>query len=101
MTKMRVTSYDTDDNDDAGVIQGEGNTMRNDVEENFGQYQTSYDAYERHANIIEDDSHHTNGAKLEPTREILLWHYRMGHLPFARLQTMARSGSLPNRLQDC
>ena len=31
----------------------------------------------------------------DPTRELLLWHYRLGHLPMARLQAMARAGDLP------
>ena len=37
----------------------------------------------------------------DPTRELLLWHYRLGHLPFARLQAMARAGDLPRRLTTC
>ena len=33
--------------------------------------------------------------------ELLLWHYRLGHKPFSRLQAMAKDGHLPSRLATC
>ena len=38
---------------------------------------------------------------MEPTSEILLWHFWLGLIPFLRLQTMAKAGLLPRRLNDC
>ena len=66
-----------------------------------GNHATSYDAYTKHVNVIENDLHQANGEKLEPTGELLLWHYRLAHLPFARLQNMAKAGDLPSRLKEC
>jgi hypothetical protein len=31
----------------------------------------------------------------DPRQELLLWHYRLGHVPMSRLQHMARQGDLP------
>jgi hypothetical protein len=78
-------------------------TTENDpgFDDTSGHHQTSYDAYERHANVVDDDVHQTNGSTLDATGELLLWHYRMGHLPFSRLQVMASDGSLPSRLKGC
>ena len=36
-----------------------------------------------------------------PQAELLAWHYRLGHLPFRRIQAMAKRGDLPARLLDC
>ena len=36
-----------------------------------------------------------------PTKELLVMHYRLGHLPFARIQKMAKDGRLPSRLASC
>lgn len=69
--------------------------------EDTRNHTTSYDAYTKHVNVIEDDLHQTNGLKLDPTGELLLWHYRLAHLPFTRLQNMAKSGELPSRLKEC
>jgi hypothetical protein len=33
-----------------------------------------------------------------PHDELLRWHYRLGHLPFSRLQSMAANGHIPARL---
>ena len=33
-----------------------------------------------------------------PQEELLCWHYRLGHKPFAQLQQMAKAGDLPKRL---
>ena len=36
-----------------------------------------------------------------PTNQLLIWHYRLNHLPFSRLQTMAQNGDLPTSLKEC
>jgi hypothetical protein len=61
-----------------------------------GHHETLYDKYNTVA-TVED----VFAGKLKPTAEILLWHYRLGHIPFSRLQTMAKDGLLPRRLSDC
>jgi hypothetical protein len=52
-----------------------------------------------HDGEIDDDKQF--GRDLTPTQELLMWHYRLGHLPFKRLQQMARQGILPARLGTC
>jgi GAG-pre-integrase domain len=37
----------------------------------------------------------------DPRHEILLWHYRLGHVPFSKLQHMAFIRDLPRRLAKC
>jgi GAG-pre-integrase domain len=37
----------------------------------------------------------------DPRQELLLWHYRLGHVSMSRLQHMARQGDLPARLASC
>jgi GAG-pre-integrase domain len=37
----------------------------------------------------------------DPRHELLLWHYRLGHVPFSKLQHMASIGDLPRRLAKC
>lgn len=63
-----------------------------------GNHDTSYDKY---TTMIEDVDEDVFEGKLKPTAEIMLWHYRLGHIPFSRLQTMAKAGILPRRLSDC
>ena len=36
-----------------------------------------------------------------PTNKLLIWHYRLNHLPFSRLQAMAKRGDLPSDLATC
>lgn len=38
---------------------------------------------------------------VSPTQEMLIQHYRLGHLPFSTMQRMARQGALPKRLSTC
>jgi hypothetical protein len=33
--------------------------------------------------------------------ELMIWHIRLGHMPFLKLQKMAMQGDLPKRLQKC
>lgn len=48
--------------------------------------------------VVEDE----NTPHLEdPTKDLLIWHYRLGHLPFSRVQAMAKAGDLPKRLASC
>ena len=63
-----------------------------------GNHDTSYDKYTA---TIEDEIEDEFDGKLKPTTELMLWHYRLGHVPFSRLQTMAKTGLLPRRLSDC
>jgi len=37
----------------------------------------------------------------DPRQELLLWHYRLGHVPMSKLQHMAKLGDLPKRLSTC
>jgi len=36
----------------------------------------------------------------DPTHSMLQWHYRLGHLPFKKLQQMAKKGQLPLKLPN-
>ena len=36
-----------------------------------------------------------------PTNQLLIWHYWLNHLPFSRLQAMAKRGELPTSLKEC
>ena len=48
--------------------------------------------------VVDDDQHgHLDNA----THELLMWHYRLGHAPFAKIQSMARAGDLPKRISNC
>ena len=46
-------------------------------------------------NVIPDDK---EPKSMEPQDELLQWHYRLGHLPFARMKEMMNQGTLPRRL---
>jgi hypothetical protein len=71
----RDRDQSTVDNDDPGYSTTTGN------------HETSYHKY--------------TATELKPMPEILLWHFRLGHMPFSRFQTMAKTGLLPRRLSDC
>ena len=66
-----------------------------------GHHETSYETYNKDVATIENVEEDSFNGKLPPTAELLLWHYRHGHVPFSRLQAMAKEGSLPRRLRDC
>jgi hypothetical protein len=53
-----------------------------------GNHDTSYDRYTA---TIEDIAEDAFEGKLKPTAEVMLWHYRLGRIPFSRLQTMAKA----------
>jgi hypothetical protein len=38
---------------------------------------------------------------LDSQAELLCWHYRLGHLPFANIRLMAARGEIPKRLATC
>jgi hypothetical protein len=44
---------------------------------------------------------HEHPTKKNPTTELLKYHQRMGHIPFAKLQLMAKQGVLPKHLAKC
>ena len=46
-------------------------------------------------NLIDEEE---EPSKLNPSDELLRWHYKLGHAPFTRLQQMANRGDLPKRL---
>jgi GAG-pre-integrase domain len=77
-----------EDDDDVGYTKTEGH------------HDTSYEKYKDVA-TIEDVPEDEFEGRMQPTAEIMLWHYRLGHIPFSRLQIMAKSGLLPRRLSDC
>ena len=45
---------------------------------------------------VDEDIQHAT-----PQAELLLWHYRLGHLPFGRIVKMAERGDLPPHLAKC
>ena len=63
-----------------------------------GNHETSYDRY---ASLIEEVPEDEFDGRMKPTSELMLWHCRLGHVPFSRLQQMAKNGQLPKRLSDC
>ena len=65
-----------------------------------GHHDTSYDAYKNVA-VVEDVEEDSFAGKLTATAELLLWHFRLGHVPFSRLLNMAKEGLLPKRLSNC
>ena len=79
---------DEDDDDDVGYTK------------TTGHHDTSYEKYKDVA-TIEDFPEDEFEGRMRPTSEIMLWHNRLGHIPFSRLQTMAKTGLLPRRLSDC
>ena len=65
-----------------------------------GHHDTSDDTYQN-IPVVEDVEDDAFDGKLKPSSEVLLWHYRLGHIPLSRLQTMAKEGLLPKRLSTC
>ena len=53
------------------------------------------------ANIIDPDDDARLDKATTPVQELLVWHYRLGHLSFRRLQDMARQHLLPARIATC
>ena len=66
-----------------------------------GNHSTSYDKYAGSTIVEDTELEEELAGKVTPTGELMLWHYRLGHIPFSRLQTMSRQGLLPARLSDC
>ena len=64
-------------------------------EENLTDYFTQESSKEP-TNIIDDEDEPL--AADTPQAELLRWHYRLGHLPFARLRILALLGTIPRRL---
>ena len=40
-------------------------------------------------------------SSLDAPSELLRWHYRLGHLPFANIRLMAAKGEIPKRMTTC
>ena len=49
--------------------------------------------------ILEDEEPISN--KTKPEDELMIWHLRLAHMPFARLIKMAINGDLPKQLSKC
>ena len=52
----------------------------------------------QHIDLSHLIKHKEEPTKLNPSDEILRWHYKLGHAPFKLLQRMASQGDLPKRL---
>jgi hypothetical protein len=50
-----------------------------------------------HEDIEQEDATYSN----DQSTRLLHWHYRLGHLPFKKLQAMAKQGILPPALAKC
>jgi hypothetical protein len=59
--------------------------------------------YEKDKNVavVEDGEDDAFEGRLKPTAKVLLWHFQLGHIPFSRIQTMAKEGLLPRSLSNC
>ena len=64
-------------------------------EENIADFMTQ-DLPVQPANVIEDEDEPL--AAENPQAELLRWHYRLGHLSFARLRILALLGTIPRKL---
>ena len=99
-------STSASNDDDASIIPFPSEApARHDTEDKgylptTGHHDTSYDRYSDVAKIEDIEEDAVDG-KLKPTGEMLLWHYRLGHVPFSPLQSMAKAGIFPRRLSDC
>jgi hypothetical protein len=109
MTKTTINDDSFDDESLAPIPQARGETDISDCAadeddvgytKTTGPHDTSYEKYENVATIKDVPEDEFEG-RMKPTSEILLWHYRLGHISFSRLQTMAKTGLLPRRLSDC
>ena len=58
-------------------------------------HQTTFEFDTNNGIPVAEDAKLTDN--LSPTQQHLIWHYRLGHLPFATLTT-AKNGDLPQRL---
>jgi hypothetical protein len=76
MTPAALCSIDVDD--DVGYAK------------TTGHHDTSYERYKNVA-TLEDVAEDEFNGQMKPTSEILLWQYRMWHISFFCLQTMART----------
>jgi hypothetical protein len=53
---------------------------------------------QQECNVVPDDQAASEDADVQtdtPQAELLAWHYRLGHLPFERIKSMAAQGDLP------
>jgi GAG-pre-integrase domain len=74
-----------------GTLHGEARKDENDSESikvDFGDEQ-----------VTENDEDEFK--QMDPKSELLLWHYKMGHMPFSTLRSMANNGIIPRRLLHC
>ena len=71
----------------------------NNNDGNHGTQRASFQISDPISIPIDDDEQQHNLPSA--TNDLLLWHYRLGHKPFAQIQAMAKAGNLPRRLATC
>jgi hypothetical protein len=56
-----------------------------------------------HLPLVEDETqaHQDQVAFDNPSAQLLHWHYRLGHVPFKKIQARAHQGRLPKALANC
>ena len=86
-----VFSNDTSNNNHNANAENNNETR----EENLTDYFTKESSKDQ-VNVIDDEDEPL--AADTPQAELLRWHYRLGHLPFARLRILALLGTIPRRL---
>jgi hypothetical protein len=86
-------------------LHGEMPQLEQDTEEDDDDFEepTPFDFNVDDLNIVAEEQIHVQDKthSLEPTMELLHWHYRLGHLPFKNLQEMAKRKLLPSSLSKC
>ena len=88
------TNAPPDDDEASTSTGGEKQASTSGYDKSHDHHQMSYDHYNPDEQGQEDSyaSANLNGT-IDATAELMIWHFRMGHTPFSRLQNMAESGS--------
>ena len=105
-----VVSNDDNDDDDDDSAASEGGKDEHkqsepwpiptdqDAQREFDLNGPTEDQLQNLPNVIIDEEDHQQQT---PTAELLKVHYDFGHTSFAKLQEMAKQGTLPSRLAKC
>ena len=101
-------NYAEDENDDKSSIQKQShenvwasNRRHPDLPDSVFQTMT------REQNVTSSEKIHiipTEDVEVQadtPQAKLLAWHYRLGHLPFGKIQQLAKRGDLPSALASC
>ena len=82
-----------------GAVENEGVAITPDAGySTTGTHKTSYELFETYHLVENTDTEIMDGT-LTTTAEMILWHYRLGHLPFSRLRVVAQEGIIPSNWQ--